>query len=465
MTQLRANKIARLIIIKGRRRIGKSRLLAEFGKKFEHCYIFSGLPPSKGISAKDQRQEFAKQLNRTLGLRGLNTNDWGDLFWHLAQQTASKKILIVLDEITWMAQGDPTFLPKLKNAWDLEFKKNDNLILAICGSISAWIEKNILHSTGFLGRTSLNMTLEELPLKACLAFWDKNSYISTQDQLIMLSVTGGIPRYLEEINNKQTAIQNISRLCFDKDGILFNEFEHIFSDLFAKKNNLYKNIVNILVKETHETKDIATTLNIPQNGDLYEHLNDLIMAGFVTRYYSWNFSNGNISKLSNYRLTDHYCRFYLKYILPNKNRIHNNNLNFEQFSSLPGFSAIIGLQFENLVLKNRDLILQALNINSNNIISDNPYFQRKNSKQEACQIDYLIQTNHNTLFICEIKFTTKIIKIQVIEEVKQKIQKLKKPKNFSCIPVLIYFGELQETIEDSGYFTNIINFEDYITEK
>jgi hypothetical protein len=47
------------------------------------------------------------------------------------------------------------FLGKLKNAWDLEFKKNPKLILVLCGSVSTWIEQNIIKNTGFFGRISL----------------------------------------------------------------------------------------------------------------------------------------------------------------------------------------------------------------------------------------------------------------------------------------------------------------------
>ena len=102
-----------------------------------------------------------------------------------------------------MAHGDATFLPKLKNAWDLYFKKNQEIIVALCGSISLWIEKNILGSTGFVGRQSLTLTLEEMPLNDCAQFWiDNNNHISALEKLLMLSVTGGIPRYLEEIDSK-----------------------------------------------------------------------------------------------------------------------------------------------------------------------------------------------------------------------------------------------------------------------
>ena len=60
-----------------------------------------------------------------------------------------------------------------------------------------------------------------------------------------------------------------------------------------------------------------------------------------------------------------------------------------------------------------------LDINIANIICENPYFQRKTSTQEGCQIDYMIQTNFNTLYVCEIKFSKSPIGTDVIKEVQQ----------------------------------------------
>lgn len=140
LLELKAMGKAKLFVIKGRRRIGKSRLLQEFGKKFKKSVTLSGLPPGPGITAEKQRQEFAGQMERELGIRGIQIEDWSNLFWHLAENCKIGETLIVFDEITWMALDDHTFLPKLKNAWDLYFKRNSKLILALCGSISGWIE-------------------------------------------------------------------------------------------------------------------------------------------------------------------------------------------------------------------------------------------------------------------------------------------------------------------------------------
>lgn len=461
LLDLKAISGAKLLVIKGRRRIGKSRLLGEFGKKFKKVAILSGLPPGPGITAENQRQEFAAQLQRELGICGIQTEDWSNLLWTLAETCKTGETLIVLDEITWMALDDNTFLPKLKNAWDLYFKKHPRLILALCGSISGWIEENILNSTGFLGRISLNMTLDELPINECLKFWGaQGENISIQDKLILLSVTGGIPRYLEEINPRQSAQQNIFRLCFDRDGILFSEFDQIFSDLFSKRNTLYKRIVTLLAEHPQEAADIADSIGLAQGGDIYQYLDDLVLAGFVSRDYSWHFKDGKPSKLSHFRLKDNYSRFYLKYIEPNKEKIRLNSMSSVQLTTLPNWSTVIGLQLENLVLQNRHLIKRSLGISPDLIVSDNPYFQRKTTKQDGCQIDYLIQSKYNTLFVCEVKYSKNSIKPQIIDEMKQKLRKLAKPKNFSCVPVLIHFGEVQESVEEIGYFGKIINFEE-----
>src|SRR3989344_3165827 len=172
LENLTRKKSASLVVVHGRRRIGKSRLIEEFGGKYRFLR-FSGLPPGNKITAQDQRNEFAKQLATQTALPSLQVPDWSDLFTLLAQQTKEHRIIILLDEISWMGSKDPLFLGKLKNAWDIEFKTNPELILILCGSVSSWIEENILKSTGFMGRISLTLFLEELSLPECSQLFDQ----------------------------------------------------------------------------------------------------------------------------------------------------------------------------------------------------------------------------------------------------------------------------------------------------
>ena len=122
----------------------------------------------------------------------------------------------------------------------------------------------------------------------------------------------------------------------------------------------------------------------------------------------------------------------------------------------------MGLQFENLVLNNRTLIHQSLNIKPEDIISENPFYQHRTARYRGCQIDYMIQTKFGTLYICEIKFSKNHIDSSVIGEVQQKISSLKYPKGYSCRPVLIHVNGVSDSIVDEDYFAAIIDMSKFL---
>lgn len=448
-----------LIAIKGRRRIGKSRLILEFGRDIK-TLIFTGLPPEKDTTDQTQREYFVQQMQRLLGVKGIKADDWGDIFWHLSKEIEQGRVLLVLDEINWMGSYDHTFLGKLKSAWDLYFKNNPQLILILSGSMSTWIDENILSSTGFMGRTSLELTLDELPLPVCNLFWRaKAKFISPYEKFKILSVTGGVPRYLEEIDPDLSAEQNIQNLAFRKGGLLVEEFDRIFSDLFSKRSHRYKQIVERLIEGSASLDQISTTIELEKGGTLSDYLDDLVETGYVTRDYTWNIKKSRESNLCKFRLKDNYLRFYLKYIEPQRNQIEKNRI-----KQPPAWATIMGLQFENLVLNNFHRAHALLGIEPSQTTYDNPYFQRKTKAQSGCQIDYMIQTEFNTLYICEVKFSKEPVGADVIAEVNQKISCLTKPKNFSIRPVLIHVNGITDTVSESGFFSKIIDFSQFLND-
>lgn len=117
LKNLMRKKSASLVVIKGRRRIGKTRLAEEFAENFDTHYVFAGLAPSEVMTSQDQKNEFLRQMKRQ-GIRSLGDNDWGSLFDDVAVACKRGKILVLLDEISWMGHDDDTFLAKLKNSWD-----------------------------------------------------------------------------------------------------------------------------------------------------------------------------------------------------------------------------------------------------------------------------------------------------------------------------------------------------------
>jgi AAA+ ATPase superfamily predicted ATPase len=451
-------KKAAIAVCAGRRRIGKSTLIQQFGKNAKAFLEFQGLPPREGITKKNQLNAFSEQLAKQTSLPKLNLESWYQAFSLLNNVIKNERTVILLDEISWMATRDKDFAGQLKIVWDTEFKHHSKLILVLCGSVSSWIDENILNSAGFVGRISLKLTPQELSLFHCNMFWGKKTdRIDAKEKLKMLAVTGGVPRYLEEINPNLPAEENIRRICFSKEGFLYSEFEQIFRDIFSRRAPVYKRIVSVLVRGPKSISELAEHLGRKRGGDLSRYLDDLSASGFIAKDVVFRPGKKDASKLAKYRLKDNYLRFYLKYLEPIKAKIEKGLFSEVAIESLSEWETIMGLQFENLVLNNIRSVCSLLAINMNTVISAAPYFQRKTQRKKPCQIDLLIETKY-TLYVCEIKFRKKIPRV-VISEVRKKIERLKSPAGLTVRPVLIYSGGLASGIEEDGFFDKIIHFE------
>lgn len=460
LEELSQSARASLAIIKGRRRIGKSRLAEEFGKG-KVFLPFSGLAPVKGVTAQDQRDAFARELMLLFHLPPFTLTDWSDAFAHLSRYLTKKPTVILFDEISWMGSKDPTFISKLKVWWDLVLQNHPSVMLILCGSISTWIDTNIINSTAFFGRISIYLELVELSIPHCRELLTLQGFKGSDiDFFKILSVTGGVPWYLEQIQMHQSADENIKRLCFEKHGLLVHEFDRIFNDLFSSRGEIYKKIISLLSDGMKDRAMLQKRLAYSPSGTLSRHLKALEICGFISKHPSWSLKTGKPGKLTLYRLSDNYLRFYTHYIEPNLTKIEQGSFLEVPLSSLPGWEPMLGFQLENLLLKNRPLLYQTLGIHAQDVVIDNPYFQKASGRKKGCQIDYLIQTHSNTLFICEVKMRRRELGLEVIDAMKAKITSLSLPKGFGVSPVLFHLGPISDALLSSRYFYRIIDIAD-----
>lgn len=451
-----------LIVVKGRRRVGKSRLVNFFASQCANnrLWNFAGLAPQEKMNDQNQRDHFSRQLASFLKLPPFNFQDWSDAFAHLSTYLKDGDI-VLFDEISWMGSKDPSFISKLKAWWD-----NQTLAIMVifCGSVSTWIEENILKNTAFFGRIHLTITLEPLPIYDSVKLLKSSGFQgSDYDTLKLLSILGGIPWYLEQASPGQTADNLIKQLCFEKDGLLVLEFDRIFHDLFDGKGVTYKKILTSLKDGMKTLAEIRKSIDFSHSGTLSYLMEHLVTAGFVQKQNLWSFKTAKPLKQSLYRICDPYMRFYLKLIEPQRNKIDLGSFQNIQVSQLPGFEAHIGLQFEQLLLQNRRLLLEAMGINPGDIVIDGPFRQSKTSIKSGCQVDYLVQTVTRNLFICEFKFKRRELGIDVINQVQDKIRALKIPRGFAAIPVLFHIGGVSSSLATSEYFYRIIDITDFLT--
>ncbi len=446
-----------LVTCRGRRRIGKSTLIAEFAARTaDHFLKFEGLSPRPGMTDGRQREAFCADMAAQSKLPRVTPSSWSEAFALLDSIIPqSGRTVVLLDEISWLGGYDPDFAGYLKKAWDGLFSHHRHLVLVLCGSVSAWIVENILRNTGFAGRNSLDLDVPELPLAICSEFFgSRSSRIAAGEKFDILSVTGGVPRYLQEIRPSLSADENIRRLCFTPGGLLFREFDEIFADIFGKRFERRKTVLRALAAGGATATLLSERLGAAVNGHLVDTLDELRLAGFVAKEGGLNPLTGKPLRELRYRIKDNYARFYLHYIEPRKQAIESGLFTFGSLERLEGWSTILGLQFENLVLNHVHALLPRIGLGETLVVSAAPYFQNSTRRGEGCQIDLLIQTRRGVCVV-EIK-RKKTIGAEVIDAVAEKVKRLRLPHGLSVRTALVYDGEISPVVREEGFFDFIV---------
>ncbi len=448
-----------LVVISGRRRIGKSTLVEVFAERSKCCFIeIEGLAPEKNMTNAKQIENFCASLAKTTASPEVKADSWPKAFDALDAALARRgRKIVFLDEISWMGGCDTSFAAYLKNAWDTQFSRRSQVVFVLAGSVSAWIQENILQSKAFVGRVSLDISLPELPLADCRAFWGRKAERTALREIVdTLSVTGGVPKYLQEIDPSLPADENIRRLCFTPEGYLFKDFNAIFGDVFgaaAAKRRILMELVN----GPASVSELSGKFKREPNGHLSEDLRDLTMAGFVSPSAGKNPETGSDVREVRYRLRDNYSRFYLKFISPKSEAIREGLFRFVSLDRLPGWESIMGLQFENLVLNNMKTLCPLIGLDGRLVTSAAPYVRRGGKSTPGVQIDMLVQTPKSA-YVVEIKRRAHIT-VGIEDEVQEKVRRLRIPRGVSVRTVLVYDGAIAPEVEENGYFDYLIPVE------
>ena len=466
LKSLLSKRTGSLVACRGRSRIGKSTLIEEFARINGCRFIeIDGLMPREGMTNGVQLRNFADKLGAASGMELDAIANWREAFDRLNEVIVdSEWTVVLLDEISWMGKYDPDFPGQLKSAWDSKLKKHDRLIVVVCGSVSAWISKNILKSAGFAGRFSRDIVLRELPISLCRQFWGAAAdRVAAREILDVLSVTGGVPRYLEEIDPTLSADENIRRLCFQRDGTLFNDFEAIFSQVFGDDCDVKRSVLEILAEGPKTCSEIAAALEVGRGGSISESLDVLAESGFVAKDEGYNPETGKPARQSRYRICDNYTRFYLKYIKPHELEILADRYVLESLEFLPEWNAWLGYQFENLIINNANELFERLHLGGIPVLSAAPYMKRgkkraDGSHEPGLQIDLLVQTRRSVCIV-EVK-RKKEIDESVEKEVAEKLRRLSVPEGVSKRTALVYEGSLAPVVRGNGFFDAVISADD-----
>lgn len=463
LSSLWRKKSASLVTCRGRRRIGKSTLIRHFAEKSKARFLkVEGLKPKQGMSNADELAFFAATIAGQTGVEQPIPRDWLTAFRLLDQVIVDKeRTVVLLDEVSWMAYFDVTFSSVLKSAWDNLFKRHPKLVLVVCGSVSTWIKDNIIDDGAFFGRRSLDIVVPELPVSDCVRFWGRAAErIDKREILDVLSVTGGVPRYLEEVDPSLSAMENLRRMAFSRESILRVDFDEMFNDVITRQPTFTASVLRCLTSDSRTVSEIATALGIERNGHVSDALNRLVESGIVAQDAGRNPQTGANIREIRFRICDNYTRFYLRYIDPVKKTIDSGAYRLGVLEGLPEWSVVMGLAFENLVVGHVREIIERLGLGSALILSAAPYRRAATKSAPGVQVDLLIQAQR-TVCVVEIKRRSEIGR-SVIDEVAEKISKLAFRPGVSVRTVLVYEGRLSPQVEAEGYFDLLLPFHSLI---
>lgn len=386
-----ASETSELIVVHGRRRIGKTFLIREYYHKET---IFSVTGFSIGDKAVQIKNFMSKLEENHYKPEDGIPKDWMDCFGHLKKylngiRGEGKKVLFI-DEFPWIAKNSEDFVPAFENFWADYCMARTDIIAVVCGSAASFMVKKIINNYDGLGRrVSRELRLRPFKLHEVKAFFQHKKIEILDNEILKIYMSlGGIPEYLEQIERGESTVQIINRLCFDEGAYLENEFDNVFASLFETSEN-HKRIILALSQGRkkgmlHDELVKACGMNVDE---LSHYLNELIVSGFAQQYDSYSGKNAETL----YRIYDEFCLFHLQFMTKYKGS------SWDQLYQKAEYSIWCGFAFESVCLKHVEELKNELeigNIDSQNYTWDNP----------RAQIDLVIDRADNWVNICEMKF-------------------------------------------------------------
>ena len=306
------SKKAELIVLYGRRRVGKTETLKQFCKDKKHIFY-----SCKECTDIEQMKLFSQIILQT-GIpasKYLNSfESWEQLFKSILEFEVKEKKLLIIDEFPYMVKANKQIPSVLQNLWD-NLLKDENVMIILCGSSMSFIEKEILGEKNPLyGRATGIYKMLQMDFYDAIKFFPK---FSIEDKIYAYSILGGIPHYLKEFDDSKSIEKNIKQNILTKGCILYNEVEFLLHQEL-RETALYNTIIQAIAMGNTKLNDIYLKTNIEKT-KISVYLTNLIELGIIEREFSIDESvkeSANVQR-GLYRITDNFFKFWYAYLFPN----------------------------------------------------------------------------------------------------------------------------------------------------
>jgi uncharacterized protein len=386
------------IAIYGRRRVGKTFLVrSAYRDKFTFQVTALG-----NATKAQQITNFHIALRNTWPDKTFEmSTDWLTTFQQLESLIAScphERKIIFFDELPWFDTPGAGFIPALEHFWNSWASGRSDVTLVVCGSAASWMINKLIHNRGGLyNRVTKRIKVSPFTLRECELFLQSKNVILDRFQIIQLyMVLGGIPFYWEEVRAGKSASQNIEDICFTENGLLQNEYPHLFRSLFSNDQK-HQLVVESLASKAMgmNREEILRSAGLPDAGSSTRILTELEESGFIRRYQPFGLKQRN----SLYQLTDQYTLFYLRFI---RNSPPDRSSIWLLMTDNPRYRSWSGYAFEQVCLYHLAEIKVALGISG---VQTTVSSWRSSNPEAGAQIDLVIDRRDQVITLCEMKYS------------------------------------------------------------
>lgn len=449
LKQIVASNKSEFVAVYGRRRVGKTFLIREYFIN-DFAFYLTGI---KDATLKEQLYNFSVSFEKSFrGALKEKPVNWQEAFHELSkklEKSKAKKKIIFLDELPWLASPKSNFLNALNYFWNHWASARTDIVLIVCGSAASWMINKIVKNTGGLhNRITEKIKVNPFTLKETELFLKYKNIALNQHQIIELyMIYGGIPYYLEAVRKGKSVAQNIDEACFNKSGLLYDEFENLYASLFTNHENHVKVIETLSKKNIGLNREaLLENTKINDGGSFSKILDELEASGFIRKYNYF----GKSVRDALYQLVDFYSLFYFNFIKNNKQENYwSANIDNPKHRSWSGYS------FELLCLMHENQIKKALGIEA---VQANVSSWKSKSDTQNVQIDLLFDRRDQIITICEMKYSLNTFTIdkKYAQNLRNKISIFKQDsqtKSAVHLAMITTYGVL----ENENYFDLVQN--------
>lgn len=310
LDDLWARERATLLILYGRRRVGKTSLLTYWLQQAERRALYWVAEPS---SVLDQLRSFSQAIYNFANPQLPAPADFAFASWEQAWQQVAllaqqERLALFVDEFTYLLEIDPSIAGKLQNLWDHLLSKT-KLALVLCGSHLGMMQRHLLsYQAPLFGRATAQLRLQPLPFGVTATYFPA---YDADERVAIYAIWGGVPAYWERLNTTQSVSDNIRRELLTPNNLMQAEPRLLLQDFLSDPHN-YVGVLRAIANNARTQKEIATFTGLAQ-AHISQYLSILQDAGFVERRVP--VTQGERSRLGRYHISDPYLRFYYRFLI------------------------------------------------------------------------------------------------------------------------------------------------------